>query len=94
MCSRVLYSGEGGLVITGRSMDWSEDIYSNVWVFPRGAKRDGASGAHTVRWTSKYGSLGISAYEKGIADGMNEKGLGHERPVSVGIRLWQTRRQT
>src|SRR5262249_22756146 len=74
-CTRVLYVGEGGLVITGRSMDWGEDMYSNLWVFPRGMSRDGASGPNTVKWTSKYGSLSISGYEAGIADGMNEKGL-------------------
>src|SRR5262249_2429408 len=74
-CTRVLYVGEGGLVITGRSMDWGEDMYSNLWVFPRGMSRDGASGPNTVKWTSKYGSLSISGYEAGIADGMNERGL-------------------
>ena len=74
-CTRVLYVGVGGLVITGRSMDWGEDMYSNLWVFPRGMSRDGASGPNTVKWTSKYGSLSISGYEAGIADGMNERGL-------------------
>lgn len=74
-CTRVLYVGEDGLVITGRSMDWGEDMYSNLWVFPRGMKRDGATGANTLAWTSKYGSLGISSYEAGTADGMNETGL-------------------
>jgi choloylglycine hydrolase len=71
----MLYTSEDGLVITGRSMDWAEDMYSNLWVFPRGMKHDGASGSDTVRWTSKYGSLAISSYEAGVADGMNEKGL-------------------
>jgi penicillin V acylase-like amidase (Ntn superfamily) len=37
--------------------------------------RSGAAGPKSLRWTSKYGSLGVSAYEAGIADGMNEKGL-------------------
>lgn len=74
-CTRVLYVGDGGLVITGRSMDWGEDMHSNLWVFPRGQKRDGAAGPNSMTWISKYGSLGISAYDAGIADGMNEKGL-------------------
>ena len=74
-CTRVLYVGDGGLVITGRSMDWGEDMHSNLWVFPRGQKRDGATERNGVTWTSKYGSVGISAYDAGIADGMNEKGL-------------------
>jgi len=33
-CTRALYVGDGNLVITGRSMDWSEDMMSNLWVFP------------------------------------------------------------
>jgi hypothetical protein len=28
-CTRALYVGEDGLVITGRSMDWGEDMHSN-----------------------------------------------------------------
>src|SRR5215510_9869347 len=74
-CTRVLYVGEGGLVITGRSMDWGEDIRSNAWVFPKGIARDGASGANTIKWVSKYGSLSISAYDLSTADGMNDAGL-------------------
>ena len=58
-----MYVGDDDLVITGRSMDWGEDMSSNMWVLPRGMARDGASGTNTVGWTSKYGSLAISVYE-------------------------------
>lgn len=75
MCTRVLYVGDDGLVITGRGMDWSEDIRSNMWAFPRGMKRDGASGADSVNWTSKFGTLATSVYDIGTAEGMNEAGL-------------------
>jgi penicillin V acylase-like amidase (Ntn superfamily) len=43
-CTRVVYIGTDGIVITGRSMDWVEDMSSNLWAFPRGIKRDGAAG--------------------------------------------------
>ena len=33
-CTRTLYTGADGTVITGRSMDWSEDLVSNLWIFP------------------------------------------------------------
>jgi choloylglycine hydrolase len=56
-------------------MDWAEDMHSNLWVFPRGMQRSGAAGPTSVSWTSKYGSLVISAYDLGTTDGMNEKGL-------------------
>ena len=38
-------------------------------------KRDGAAGPKSIAWTSKYGSVGVSGYEAGTTDGMNEKGL-------------------
>jgi choloylglycine hydrolase len=74
-CTRALYVGNDGIVITGRSMDWEEDMHTNLWVFPRGMERDGASGANALKWMSKYGSLIATAYDVGSADGMNEKGL-------------------
>ncbi|MBF0530110.1 MAG: linear amide C-N hydrolase [Deltaproteobacteria bacterium] len=74
-CTRAMYVGADNMVITGRSMDWGEDMFSNAWVFPRGMARDGAAGPNSIKWTSKYGSLTVSGYEAGTADGMNEKGL-------------------
>ncbi len=35
-CTRVLYVAKDSTVITGRSMDWGEDLKSNMWVLPRG----------------------------------------------------------
>jgi penicillin V acylase-like amidase (Ntn superfamily) len=74
-CTRVLYVGDNGLVVTGRSMDWKEDMQSNIWAFPAGISRDGSAGPNSIKWTSKYGSVGVSGYEAGIPDGMNERGL-------------------
>ncbi|QOR70310.1 linear amide C-N hydrolase [Ruania alkalisoli] len=75
MCTRVVYLGEGDRIITARSMDWNVDLGTNIWLFPRGMKRDGAAGPHSITWTSRYGSVVSSAYELATADGMNEKGL-------------------
>ena len=74
-CTRTLYVGADNTVITGRNMDWSEDMSSNLWVFPAGLKRDGAAGPKSIQWTSKYGSVVTSGYEVGSTDGLNEKGL-------------------
>ena len=74
-CTRTLFVGAEDTVITGRNMDWDEDMSSNLWVFPAGLKRDGAAGARSIRWVSKYGSVIVSGYEVGTADGLNEKGL-------------------
>jgi choloylglycine hydrolase len=56
-------------------MDWGEDMQSDLWVFPAGMARNGACGAGSLEWTSKYGSLIVSGYNIGTADGVNEKGL-------------------
>ncbi len=74
-CTRTLYVGAGNTVITGRNMDWQEDMASNLWAFPAGMKRDGASGPKSLAWTSKYGSVIVSGYEAGSTDGINERGL-------------------
>ena len=34
-CTRAVFIGGDGMVVTGRSMDWKEDMYSNMWAFPR-----------------------------------------------------------
>lgn len=74
-CTRAVYLGSENTVITGRSMDWAEDMHTNLWVFPRGMARDGAAGPNTPKWVSKYGSVVASGYDIGTADGMNEAGL-------------------
>jgi choloylglycine hydrolase len=74
-CSRVLYQAKDGTVITGRSMDWGSDMSSNMWVLPRGMKRDGMGGENSIQWESKYGSVIVSGYDISTAEGMNEKGL-------------------
>jgi penicillin V acylase-like amidase (Ntn superfamily) len=74
-CTRAVYLGTDNVVITGRTLDWSEDVYSNAWLFPRGMTREGAAGPTSIKWTSKYGSLAVSGFEAGTADGINEQGL-------------------
>jgi penicillin V acylase-like amidase (Ntn superfamily) len=74
-CTRAVYFGKEGQTVTGRTMDWLEDMQSNLWIFPRGMARGGDMGAKSLKWTSKYGSVITSGYESGTADGMNEKGL-------------------
>lgn len=74
-CTRTLYVGQDNTVITGRNMDWSEDMGSNLWIFPAGIRRDGNAGPHSPKWTSRYGSVITAGYDIGSVDGMNEKGL-------------------
>lgn len=75
-CSRVLWNDNGRSVIVGRNMDWFEDLKSNLWVLPRGMERSGQVPTNPLKWTSKYGSAVVTAYDSISADGINEKGLG------------------
>ncbi|MDP3559649.1 MAG: linear amide C-N hydrolase [Legionellaceae bacterium] len=74
-CTRAVYLGSDNLVMTGRSMDWEENMHSSMWVFPRGIQRQGLAGPTSPQWISKYGSVVVSVYDLATADGMNEKGL-------------------
>lgn len=77
-CTRVVHiSDDGSHVVTGRNMDWYEDIKSNLWLFPRGMKRNGAAGKNSksAQWTSKYGSVITAGFDAVTTDGLNEKGL-------------------
>lgn len=74
-CTRVVYEGPNNTILTARSMDWKEDIMSNLWIFPRGMERSGEVGKNPMKWTAKYGSIVASAYDIASTDGMNEQGL-------------------
>ena len=74
-CTRAVYLGADGTVITARSMDWKVDVGTNLWVLPRGMERTGEAGPQSVKWTSKYGSVVATGYDVSTTDGMYEKGL-------------------
>ncbi|RQG90150.1 linear amide C-N hydrolase [Natrarchaeobius halalkaliphilus] len=75
MCTRLVYLGPENRVLTARSMDWKEDIGTNIWVLPRGVERDGEVDSNSMTWTSEYGSVIATAYDIATTDGMNEAGL-------------------
>lgn len=59
-------------------MDWFEGIQHTGLVFyviPSGQKRTGLGDSNPLSWTSKFGSLVVTEYDGGVADGINEKGL-------------------
>ncbi len=74
-CSRFTYETDKNLVVTGRSMDWVEDLHTDLWAFPAGMKRVGGKEPNSVAWTSKYGSVIAAGYNMGAADGINTQGL-------------------
>src|SRR5690625_4652193 len=70
-CTRVLYQGQQDQILTARSMDWKVDVATNLWVFPRGMKRNGEVGPNSIEWTSRYGSVIASGYDISTTDGLN-----------------------
>lgn len=74
-CTRAVFLGPDGNIITARSMDWKSDIGTNLWIFPRGMARTGEAGPNSIKWASKYGSVVASGYDVSTTDGVNEAGL-------------------
>lgn len=74
-CTRVIYHGADSLIVIGRSLDWMNPIPTNVYVYPRGMKKEGSDKAGAITWTSRYGAVYAVSYDAGITEGMNEKGL-------------------
>ncbi|MCU0510205.1 MAG: linear amide C-N hydrolase [Anaerolineae bacterium] len=74
-CSRVLWAAPDGQVFVGRTQDWTERANSAFRVYPREIERIGAVAENPHKWTTKYGSLVLSAYDSGTHEGVNEKGL-------------------
>jgi choloylglycine hydrolase len=102
MCTRVLYRGQDDRIVAGRSMDWTVDLGTNLWAFPRGMTRTGEAGAGSLTWTSRFGSVIASAYDICTTDGLNDAGLvanllwlaeseyptGDDEPNAVALSLW------
>ncbi len=74
-CTRVMWVAGDNQVFVGRTQDWTERANSAFRVYPRGIKRTGAVAENPHEWTSKYGSVVLSAYDSGTHEGVNEKGL-------------------
>jgi len=64
-------------------MDWPASTEPKLWVLPAGMERDGSRFAgktvvsqNPARWTSRHGSVVVTAYDVGTVDGLNDKGFG------------------
>ena len=81
-CTRILWNDNNIAVLSSRSMDWVGSSKPLLTVLPRGMSRDGGEWGGTqvvstnpARWTSRHGSLVVTALNAGTSDGMNERGL-------------------
>lgn len=74
-CTRILNANNGQAVLVGRTMDWYQDMKTNLMVYPRGIERDGMTDINPLKWSSKYGSVAATVFDGVTTDGMNERGL-------------------
>lgn len=76
-CSRVYCGNTLGNHFTGRTMDWMEDLGTDLWAFPAGMERRGHVGSAALRWTTQHGSVVAASAKYGATfDGVNDAGLG------------------
>ena len=74
-CTRILIATPNQPVLVGRTMDWYQDMQTNLVVYPRGIERDGMASVNTLQWKSKYGSIVATVFDAAATDGMNERGM-------------------
>jgi len=75
VCSRVTYLGPAGSVVTGRTLDWFVPLNIAAWALPSGIERAGGALENPLSWTSRFGSLVMTAYDRLSFDGINTAGL-------------------
>jgi penicillin V acylase-like amidase (Ntn superfamily) len=74
-CSRIFWNNQFNK-IAARTMDLAVDEKPTLAIVPRGLLREGNGGDHSIEWSSKYGSVVVTAFDgQAISEGMNEKGL-------------------
>ena len=79
-CTRVLIADKNNSVMVGRSMDWNEDMGTNLIIYPKKISRSGrdpesSTQGNWMSWISQYGSIVATGYEDLTTDGFNEMGL-------------------
>ncbi|MDE6489817.1 MAG: linear amide C-N hydrolase, partial [Muribaculaceae bacterium] len=74
-CTRVVYAGKNGNVVTGRTLDWRTPIPTSLRIMPRGISRVSYDSPDGIQWVSRYGSVVSIGYDMGASEGLNEKGL-------------------
>lgn len=78
-CTSIRLKTTDGCVVYARTMEYGQDLGSNVLIIPKGVALVGTlpdGSAKGLRYTAKYGAVGMNAFGSTIvSDGMNEKGL-------------------
>jgi choloylglycine hydrolase len=77
-CTGIRLIAEDGTVVYARTMEFANDIHSDVMMIPRGYTRTGTTpdGREGLKWKARYASVGANGVGLPVLfDGLNEKGL-------------------
>ncbi len=87
-CTDFQVKAQDNTVVIGRSMEFPIDLHSNVVIVPQGQQFVSVDdkGVKGISWMSKYGFLGIDAYnlKNCYVEGFNEKGLAFDALMFTG----------
>lgn len=73
-CSRIFWN-DNPVMLVGRTFDWTQHYNEVMWALPSGVQRVGRVPENPASWTSRYGSIVITALDLASEEGVNEKGL-------------------
>ncbi|WP_145308974.1 linear amide C-N hydrolase [Gimesia fumaroli] len=77
-CTGITIKPKDGSVVFGRTLEFAENLQSNIIVIPRNRPNSGTAPGQKqgLQWNSQYAMVGMNAFNLPIiADGMNERGL-------------------
>jgi len=77
-CTGITIKSQDGSTIFARTLEFAQDIQSNIIVVPRGKEFVGTAPGDKPghRWKTRYGIVGTNAFDLPVTvDGLNEKGL-------------------
>ena len=75
-CTTVFSNDKGRTKVVARTMDLYVSDSPLILTQPKGLAHSGQTGDKSLTWTSKYGSLVVTAFHTtAVSDGINEKGL-------------------
>lgn len=77
-CTGITIKPKDGSAIFGRTLEFAQDLESNVIIIPRNRENVGSTPDQKpgLRWTSRYAMMGMNAFQLPvIVDGLNERGL-------------------
>lgn len=92
-CTDFRLTAKDGTVLITRSMEFAEDLKSNLRSAPRGKNFSNTApdGKPAMSWKSKYGYIYADGLDVAMAaDGLNEKGLSFEFLYLPGETKYQT----